>query len=53
MFQGHNEWFRGVKGQCSPSKIFYLYYVTVTLNGMKISFNDVLSLMKLQNCVAI
>ena len=36
------------EGQCPPSKIFYLH-VNATINSMKISFNDVLSLLNLKN----
>ena len=42
--------FRGAKGDSAPFKLFYLY-VTATINSMKISFNNVQSLLNFKNYV--
>ena len=43
---------RGPKGPV-PLQNFLLIYIAITLNSTKISFDDVLSLLKLQNFVCI
>ena len=42
--------FRGAKGAVLPLQIFFTN-VTATINSMKISFNGVLLLLNLKNCV--